>query len=556
MKNEFTIFKEISKDLIIDKGMISYDYFRDFRLLSRKTVRILVIVDTSVNFTPDAGFGVGRIIKFLRETNIGCVHFEVDVAQRIGTPGTFTENASPSDTVPKYSNFRFDAQINNESVLNKYHEVFMFGFAPDNDGLGDERIANHPWYTTVSELTVLEEWMNNGGGVFATGDHDYLGASLCHRIPRVGTMRKWTNSDGVPPIGGNTRLDTNRATNANQVSGVESIPNAVERDSIPQEIEWIADRTFYSGFKITRYPHAILCHPKHGPINVMPDHPHEGCCNEIFEINLDANLKYASRKEYPTINGVRPEPKIIAYGNVLGMSNHQKGPVNARRFPMISVYDGRSVEESKIGRIVVDSTWHHWFNMNINGFESAVDKTNWEKISRYFLNIANWLTPKNISQQRCWWDIVAVHFDYEGIREVNMKSSLMESGFALKNFLIREKGQCAVTEFVFHNICRINPKICQLYRERELKWLIDPVCLSCPPFDVIEILVLGSIFKATRPIADEIRNVFDNNTKKRRLELSFKEVDTAVLSGTNDALKYIFETMLKEQVDLQSSFKY
>ena len=75
-------------------------------------------------------------------------------------------------------------------ILEQYHEVFLFGFAPDNSGGSDSNISAHPWYTTDNELKVLEDWMNRGGGVFATGDHDYLGASMCHRIPRVGTNAK------------------------------------------------------------------------------------------------------------------------------------------------------------------------------------------------------------------------------------------------------------------------------------------------------------------------------------------------------------------------------
>ena len=63
--------------------------------------------------------------------------------------------------------------------------------------------------------------MNNGGGVFAVGDHAGLGLSLSGGVPRVRTMRKWwypeTGPFGNEPIAppptngsGGNRLDTTR----------------------------------------------------------------------------------------------------------------------------------------------------------------------------------------------------------------------------------------------------------------------------------------------------------------------------------------------------------
>ena len=59
----------------------------------------------------------------------------------------------------------------------------------------------------------------------------------------------------------------------------------------------------------------------------------------------------------PDFFGDRPRPEIVAYG----LTSHSNTP---RRFPMVGVYDGEPVE---VGRIVVDSTWHHWFSMNLVG---------------------------------------------------------------------------------------------------------------------------------------------------------------------------------------------
>ena len=66
-----------------------------------------------------------------------------------------------------------------------------------------------------AELIKLDSWMKSRkGGLFGTGDHDFLGASMCRRIPRLGTMRRWTNADGVPPQFTPDRIDTLRPPTA------------------------------------------------------------------------------------------------------------------------------------------------------------------------------------------------------------------------------------------------------------------------------------------------------------------------------------------------------
>jgi hypothetical protein len=46
----------------------------------------------------------------------------------------------------------------------------------------------------------LRSW-EQGGGLFATGDHEDLGAGMCARIPRVRSMRYW-KLDDTPSSGG------------------------------------------------------------------------------------------------------------------------------------------------------------------------------------------------------------------------------------------------------------------------------------------------------------------------------------------------------------------
>ena len=103
------------------------------------------------------------------------------------------------------------------------------------------------------ELKVLAEWMDRGGGVFATGDHWNLGASMCSRIPRVRTMRKWTVDQGVPPQHGPTRHETTQGL-PGVVTGYEH-----EEDTVPQPIEPVYRPTATS-IAIRNYvPHPLLC---------------------------------------------------------------------------------------------------------------------------------------------------------------------------------------------------------------------------------------------------------------------------------------------------------
>ena len=79
-----------------------------------------------------------------------------------------------------------------------------------------------------------------------------------------------------------------------------------------------------------------------------------------------------------------------------------------------------------MGRVVVDSTGHNWFNMNIIGIEQQGDPVHWEKIKRYFLNVATWIAPKNM---RCNCTLLQPFFEFEGIREIRRDTDTMDTGY-------------------------------------------------------------------------------------------------------------------------------
>ena len=534
------------------------DLIAKIRLFSR--VRILIVVDPEISLTAGSGaFGIGRVIQLIRDTSVGCIYFDVTLARRSTAPARV--NPMPAADQPKYEGFRFDRKEADgvTNTIEQFHEIWCFGFQPGNDAGPDSNI-NKASAVPMSdvELRVLTQWMNaRQGGVFATGDHDYLGASMCHRIPRVGTMRLWTNADGVPPIGGLDRIDTNRAATPAQADIAGGSPAMMpfdnQSDAVPQPIQWVA----WSKVKVARHivkrrPHPVLCHPVHGPIDVMPDHPHEGRCFDTVrdsagnsEIKLSGTYNFGggvAGDEYPTVGGARPTPMVIAYGTTLPDPpyNHFKGDSPFKRFPMISVYDGHQIQ---LGRVVVDSTWHHWMDVNLDDLEPAPDKTNWEKISRYFINLALWLAPPGIPRRCITFHILESHFEYLGFREFSPRVSIFELGAVMKQKLHLLFGPCWVTQYVLDWIWLFKRPLYHKFVEHYLEYprprkpmpRPDP-CLSCPPIDVLEDAILGGLVLQSIEIMKPIRDALHAQREIKR-GLDFDQVEKEMLKGASRGLK-------------------
>lgn len=527
----------------------------------RPNIRILVVVDGSVGTTDAAqGFAIGKVVELLRSTNVGCTSFTVDMAIRDSQ--NFSDNPTTTPGQARYRGFRFNSTAaGGQPVINGYHELFLFGFHPGNSGSGDDGLITSPAAlpTTDAELLVLDTFMRDRkGGVFGTGDHHFLGASMTHRIPRLSTMRRWSNADGVPTIGGTTRLDTHQPATPAQESGAALIPGSAQRDDVAQPIEWVADRSFRSGFTRFSHPHAVLCHPTHGPINVMPDHAHEGRVREPHEIDLDASYDFGAGQhdEYPFVGGSRLEPKVIAYGRTVPdpPHNHAKGAQPAVRFPMISVYDGH---RASIGRVVTDSTWHHWMNLNITGIENAADQTDWEKIARYFINVATWLAPPGVFRSRCWWEVAVASFSEIGIEEFRPRATTLELGEAFRAHLYRIYGPCWVRQFIIDILKELHPKVLDLVM-RDIDPKFPDVCLSCPPWEILEAEILGGIIKGTRTPVERFAKAFeagDLRDRRRRFDLTTEELRDAAMKGADRALASLSKSVVRDSKAVINAFE-
>jgi hypothetical protein len=376
--------------------------FADVYWAWRTPIKILFVIDGRVRLDKDRNdFGLGYVLDTLNDASAWWVQFVVHVAKHKGCLGAEAQGDYEL-TYPnfKFTNFGFD--------LDDYDQVWFFADEPSKDDgadgvTTDADIAS--FALEPAEVKIVAEWMDRGGGVFAAGDHSILGASLCSKIPRVRTMRKWTHAQGVPSKSSAERHET-----------IQKVPpNVDESDTLLQPLELVlvrADGPF--PFPRPFAPHPLMTSSL-GAIDRFPDHMHEGevIADALVRLDEPLDIPGYSRPEYPFPPVVgspnvaaafaRPRPHVVAYGRTTnpnpvvalpalapgsGNSGFSTSDVFTKRFGLVGAYDGDSVG---IGRVVVDSTWHHWFSYNLVAI-AAQGSTPYAKMQAYYRNVGLWLT--------------------------------------------------------------------------------------------------------------------------------------------------------------------
>jgi len=395
------------------------------------TIKVLIVMDGSPGDIAPASFGPGDtgdgyfgLSEFLRTLAGGLdeaapapsiTKFTVTKAHRGTDPGDFSDpNLAPFK--PDFEQFQFD-----QHDLSAYDEIWLFGVAGASDVGTTQNL-------TDSELQKIAAFMDGGGGVFATGDHEDHGLQMCGRVPRVRTMRKWyfdesglgqPDPDGAPSAPsalGADRIDTLQLSRGQElITDPPSVLFDNQSDDNPQTIS----PQFFSGtmphpvLSVQVFSPAVRNFPLVRPITVLPDHMHEG---EVLDTpwTTDATLIFNGQSfvEYPLdAPGKQLLPRLVAQGQVWAHETdpsemiHQSDPnsiCNPRTFGIIGAYDGHYVNR---GRVVVDSTWHHFFDINLIGDPLAPPPKNQgfkatpegrlalSDIKRYYLNTAIWLAP-------------------------------------------------------------------------------------------------------------------------------------------------------------------
>jgi hypothetical protein len=338
------------------------------------TPKILVVTD-GLNYSPADAFGLTEFVSTLRTSTIHGM-----------TPIVITARFSPGgalsfDAVNRHiDNYKFTDPTHGV-LKSRYDVVFMLGingqFAP---GLSDEPGA----------LDAMTAFMQAGGGVFATGDHEDLGAGLCKDVPRVRNMRLWTT--GVPSAGGTDRLTTNLPGRSDVPGSNDTYEFNDQSDRFPQRL-YVNFRTEAGGADA---PHPLLAVPASArAVEVFPDHPHEGEC--VVPADLSTKLADGATDEWPNAPASgRVSPELVAMTMSHGDSFPGKASVVPRSFIAICAYDG---QRANVGRVVTDATWHHFVNINIKPGMAAIAGRDLTDIKQYYANLGNWLMPKNV--RRC-----------------------------------------------------------------------------------------------------------------------------------------------------------
>lgn len=331
---------------------------------------------------------------------------------------------------------------------------------------------------------------------------------MCHKVPRVALMRRWTVAEGVPTRLSATRHETTRPRTIQQHTGQATISYPNEEDLLPQSIEWVPFQ-WSSMLPIAR-PHPLLCHPELGPIDILPDHMHEGHCYNFDDPSWigdkrDRSFNFAgyANDHFPAAGGVRPLPQVVAWGTTLAAPplSFEAGDQPQRRFAQIAAYDGQAIG---IGRAVTDATWHHWFDMNVKGIVDyagqSANRTAMDKIFRYWINVGIYLaSPDWRSGMLLGW-LKAEQFNYFGRQAISTADPTPELGRAALAFLHPAIGPCwvsqIVTEFLSANY--LAPIIGEVSGG-------SPASRHALSFATLEESIVGEVVRAAYSDMDELR---------------------------------------------------
>ncbi len=365
-------------------GVDRNDIFIPFR---ECTPKILVVTD-GLNYAAAQPFGLSQFVSSLTSATIHGMTPTVVKASRAGSPGADITNFNFTDATRGLD-------------IKRYDVLFLFGI----------------WAQGVSDLpeaerNVIARFMQAGGGVFATGDHETLGASLSSSVPRVRAMRKWVATD-TPPDRANTSRHSTNWSGSN-----ESEEFADQSDAIPQRL-YVNYRTLGNGIfqpDFERLAHPVLQLPApRKVVEVFPDHPHEGECVIPAAFNTSFKVDGQVAQEWPSTFFLPPRPELAAYsmshGDGFENGNPDKSGLVPKCFGAIATYNG---QRAGVGRVVTDATWHHFVNINLDGSGSGqsalrpggVDSEEMTRIRQYYVNLATWLMPKNV--RRCLFVLQAL----------------------------------------------------------------------------------------------------------------------------------------------------
>ena len=394
-------------------------------------IKILMVIDDDFRYAPGASpppdspssvdFTYTALTAAL--ANAG---FEVTKANR----------HADNTATPGFAPFAFDALPPGRSLL-EFDLIWMIGLAGRNV---EDDAASIAGGLGPSQLNKIAAYMEAGGGVFATGDHDSVGCNMGGWIPRVRVMRTWYGAtDTKSPFGGGRPAELNNFSRSDG-GRADTVYKKMMGDVPPGQYPsfgdghdnyvWFENQSDHFPQKITPIPanpaHPILRHDGHD-VTVYPDHMHEG--NTIGELPsgvfnyMTTMSPYGdtAQLEFRKIGTTHEKPKVIATGKATKLASRYAVDTNTiplllatesateKTVNTLSVYDGRNVG---VGRIVTGSTFHHYVDINLIGSHAVTasataqgragsdavynagltaNGTAFADITAVFVNIATWL---------------------------------------------------------------------------------------------------------------------------------------------------------------------
>ena len=388
-----------------------------FAHLIPRVIRILILVDGGISFGND-GFGLSLLIDALNIRS-PFTRFDITKASR-----------NPFDNSADYPGFSFERDFNPQ----RFHEVWLLGSESDLRKKLPEK-----------ELRILAQFMNSGGGVFATGDHKAMGAALCGEVPRVRFMRKWFFDPPLPEGQPRAIPPDNEFRHDTTDRGVDCHYDYEDQtDDVPQ---MIFPKVYSRADTCSKpRPHEVLSH-RGEPIRFLPDHLHEGEC--YVPNNLEWRFEFCGYEgeDFPVdpLKKQRRKPEVIAWAQIPEPHITRNTPLcypvgQVPTFGVVGAYDGHGLG---IGRVVVDSSFHHFINFNLCGFVKSQDKVSkdkglqaYDQIKAYFRNIGVWLARRNTRREVFNRALAVALGTYPLIEEIlSLRTAINDKNLGLKDYL-------------------------------------------------------------------------------------------------------------------------
>ena len=501
--------------------------------------KVLVVTDGGLNYLSNDGFGLSRFIEAIGHHSSATLKPAITLAHR----GAHSANVTIGGT--NYSvDTGFDFSSASPAVtLSNYDQIWLFGIS-SSGSISD------------SEIQVIADFMNSGGGVFATGDHASLGATINAKLPRIRHMRNWNAaSNGGVPMGTEALPLARERIDTISSPGVDSQYQFHDQsDDIPQRIYPNYTVTGTGGNDWTASIHPVLRLPgasvSRSPMNgnfanstglgagsllfshdidVLPDHPHESECFEISaNVNLSAlngtyNEAGMSFAEFPdkASGGGKVGAEILAFAVSGGRTVYNFGiwkpPVRPRMFGAMSGFDGHQANPlpgnaARPGRIMCDATWHHFVNINLDGTDSDREgmgswtgtaftpSANLLKIYKYYQNMISWLQPSN--RIWCRWLIILEHTLIRAeLREELLDTSHLKTveditifGRNLSGMIDHLNGTGTALDIVRDALRESND-------DEDFGRMLDPSAAELDPSDIANVVgfVMGTVAKEILP---------------------------------------------------------